>query len=171
MFERLTSEFAEPSTNKVAALKVVAAVEGMEGNMTVVEAIAVADGMEENVTVVEVVGPDMTVEAIAVADGMEENVTVVEVVGPDMTVEAIAVAEGMEENLTVVEVVGADMSVVEEHMTVEARGHYTCMIAAALVAEESVVAVAAVVMENGEGSRAVAGAMAHWQLDPGEKRS
>lgn len=43
------------------------------------------------------------------------------------------------------------------------------MIAAAPAGEESVVAAAAVAMENGEGSRAVAGTMAHWQLDRGEK--
>ena len=111
------------------------------------EDVAVVERMKENMTVVE---------AIAVAEGMKENMTVVEV---------IAVAEGMKENMTVVV-----MGPAEEDMTVEARGHYTCMIAAALGAEENVVAAAAVAMEIEEGSRAVAGTMAHWQLDPGEKR-
>ena len=46
--------------------------------------------------------------------------------------------------------------------TVEARGHYMYMIAAVLMGEASVVAVAAVAMENGEGLKAAAGMMAHW---------
>ena len=54
MFQRLRSEFAEPSTDKVAAL----------------EDVAVAEGMKENMTVVELMGADMTVEA------MEECMTV-----------------------------------------------------------------------------------------------
>ena len=70
MFQRLRSEFAEPSTDKVAALEDVAVAEGVEENMTVVEAIAVAEGMKENMTVVELMGADMTVEA------MEECMTV-----------------------------------------------------------------------------------------------
>ena len=104
MFQRLRSEFAEPSTDMVAAL-----------------------------------------EAVAVAE-LKENTT---------SVEAIAVAKGMEENMSVVEAM-------EEDMTVEARGHYMYTIAAVLVGEETVVAVAAVAMENGEGLKAAAGMMAHW---------
>ena len=121
-YQRLRSEFAELSMDKVAALEDVAVAEGTEENMTVVEAIAVVEEMEENMTVVELMGADATVEEM------------------------------------------------EEYMTVGVRGHCTCMIAAALAGEESVVAAAAVAMENGEGSRAVAGTMAHWQLDRGEKR-
>ena len=113
MFQRLRSEFAEPSTDMVAVL----------------EAVAVAE-LKENTT---------SVEAIAVAKGMEENMSVVEAMEEDMTVEAM-----------------------EEDMTVEARGHYMYTIAAVLVGEESVVAVAAVAMENGEGLKAAAGMMAHW---------
>lgn len=62
-----------------------------------------------------------------------------------------------------------DMAVeaMEEDMTVEAQGHHMYMVAARLVGEEGVAAVA---MENGEGLEAAAGMMAHWQLDPSETR-
>ena len=101
--------------------------------VAVLEAVAVVE-MKENMT---------SVEAIAAAQRMEENVYVVE---------AIAVAQEMEENMIVVEAMEEDTTVeaMEEDMTVEARGRYMYMIAAVLVGEESVVAVAAVAMENGE---------------------
>lgn len=116
--------------------------------VAVLEAVAVAE-MKENMTLLE---------AVAVAKGMEENVCVVE-------------AEAMEEELTV-EAMEEDMTVegMEEDMTVEARGHYMYMVAAVLVGEEIVVAVAAVAMENGEGLKAAAGMTAHWQLHPSETR-
>ena len=109
--------------------------------IAVLEAVAVAE-MKENMTFVE---------AIAVAKGMEENVYVVEAMEEDMTV-------GKMEDMTV--------EAMEEDMTVEARGHYVYMVAGMLVGEESVVAVAAVAMEYGEGLGAAADMMAHWQLDP-----
>ena len=61
----------------------------------------------------------------------------------------------------------AVVEALEENTTVEARAHCTCMIAAAAVGEEIVVAVAAVAMEIGVGTMVAAGRTAHWQLDPG----
>jgi len=55
----------------------------------------------------------------------------------------------------------------EENITAETRAHCTCMVAATAVEEKSGVAVARVAMVIGFGTRAAAGTMAHWQLDPG----
>ena len=63
VFQRLRSEFAEPSTDMVAVLEAVAVAE-LKENMTSVEATAVAKGMEENMTVVEAMEEDMTVEVM-----------------------------------------------------------------------------------------------------------
>ena len=96
-------------------------------------------------------------DAVAVAE-MKKNMTFVE---------AVAVAQGMEENVFVVETMEfVTVEAMEEDMVVEVRGHYMHMVAGMLVGEESVVAVAVVAMENGEGLGATADMMAHWQLDP-----
>ena len=101
-----------------------------------------------------------------------EAVAVAEMKGNMTFVEAVAVAQGMEENVYVVEAMEEDVTVeaMEEDMIVEARGHYMHMVAGMLVGEESVVAVAVVAMENGEGLGATADMMAHWQLDPSSTR-
>ncbi len=61
----------------------------------------------------------------------------------------------------------AVMEAMEENITAETRAHCTCMVAATAVEEKSGVAVARVAMDIGFGTRAAAGTMAHWQLDPG----